>query len=108
VTSLDLTDPARPADRRLLDRVKWSVVVPWLVSGLLFGLSGYHRFLSVEWERQVDARTLGELRQEIAAQNRQIAQMQSDMAVMRAILERVERTQNGPADTGRRPRQFDH
>jgi len=93
VTDLGLSASSVGDDRALLGRVKWSMVVPWVVSALLFGSEAYHRFLSVETDRSRDAASIVELRREVQEQNSRIGAMQSDMAVMRAILERVEAQQ---------------
>ncbi len=94
MTTLDLSSLEGDAGRSVLGvRIKWSIVVPWAVSLLLFGSDAYHRFLSVETDRSRDAASIVDLRREVQEQNVRIGSMQSDMAVMRAILERVEAQQ---------------
>ena len=88
MTTLDLSLPSSPeGPLSPWARVKWSVVVPWLVSILLVSANGYHRFLSAESNRETDAAEIRQLRQ-------QVSDIQRQVAVLVAITERLESQQN--------------
>lgn len=88
MTTLELStsQPIDPAVS-LLSRVKWSVLVPWLVAVLTVGTNGYHRFMAGEEARVADSREIQQLRSEVATLNQKVA-------VLIAVVERVESQQN--------------
>jgi hypothetical protein len=107
VTTLDLTPVAgtaggaEPPDLQM--RVKWHVVTAWLVAAVL-GTNGY-RMLAPHEAPNGDAQAIKELRAEVAALNQRVA-------VLIAIVERVEdaqqRDQLQPTRERVPRRQFDH
>lgn len=88
MTTLDLSPTPSSIDPgSLASRVKWSIVVPWIVSALVVGTNGYHRFLSVESSRDVDSQTIQTLVRRVEA-------LEQQSAVQTAILQRMEAQQN--------------
>lgn len=79
----------------LVSKIKWSLVVPWAVSALLVGGQGYHRFISVEEARAADATSIRDLGDKVDDQRRQIGELREEVAVLKAVVLRMEAHQNG-------------
>ena len=94
MTTLHLSDTNQDPATPLLARVKWSIVVPWLVTAWLGGSDLYHRFLVGETARQDDSREIVQLRREVANLNEKVA-------VLIAIVDRIEDRQRAEARTRR-------
>ena len=94
MTTLDLSGTLPPAPRGL--NIKWSIIVPWVVTALVFGAQGYHRFLSVEAAHDADASQVRALVLKVDA-------LEREMAVQRAVLDRVEAALNDDRRRRSRP-----
>ncbi len=88
MTSLiaDEDEPTASFVGGLANRIKWSVVVPWALA-LLSGYGVvYHRFLAIEEAKVQTSQEMRELR-------REVQELQSEVRVLTAIVERVEANQ---------------
>lgn len=102
MTTLGLSEGAAPD--RILAKVNWPVVVPWLVAVLLAGTSGYHRFLTQEANRAQDAAAIEKLTGKVDDLTRQVAVL---TAVVERLEQRQQRQDNSDPDPVRRSRIFD-